>query len=78
MKNNGILEKLEELTIQKSPLSSRVPARQKKPSVTPYYRKPKFVKVRATEEPRRHKRQNNCSMTPENKVSNDVGKVNKS
>ncbi|EGG09247.1 uncharacterized protein MELLADRAFT_104429 [Melampsora larici-populina 98AG31] len=77
IKANGLLQKLEEMTLQKSPQSYRLPACQKKPSVTPYYRKPKFVRARTPEEPRRHRSQNNCSTTAENKDPKNVGKVSK-
>ncbi|KAH9820584.1 hypothetical protein DFH28DRAFT_952694 [Melampsora americana] len=72
----ALSEKLEEMEIQKSSHLSRLSTRQKRPSVTPYYRKPKFVRDRTPEAPRRHKRQKNSDMTAEIKdPKKEVGKA---
>ncbi|EGF98501.1 uncharacterized protein MELLADRAFT_113507 [Melampsora larici-populina 98AG31] len=67
-------EKLEEMEIQKHSLVSRVPTRQKKASVTPYYRKPKFAPARTPEPPRQHKRQRQSAVTVDLKELNKLGK----
>ncbi|EGF98490.1 uncharacterized protein MELLADRAFT_69288 [Melampsora larici-populina 98AG31] len=67
-------EKLKEMEIQKTSLVSRIPTREKKPSVTPYYRKPKFVRARAPEAPRQHKRQRQSAVTIDLKELNKLEK----
>ncbi|EGF98502.1 uncharacterized protein MELLADRAFT_113506 [Melampsora larici-populina 98AG31] len=66
-------EKLKEMEIQKTSLASRIPTREKKHSVTPYYRKPKFVRARAPEAPREHKRQRNPAVIVDLKELNKMG-----
>ncbi|KAH9812559.1 hypothetical protein DFH28DRAFT_978916 [Melampsora americana] len=72
---NDLLERLEAMTIQKSPQSSKISARQKKPTMTPYYRKPRFTQPRTPEIPRQHRRRRNPAMNGEIKEPSEVGKA---
>lgn len=67
-------EKLKGMDLRKTSLTSRIPTRQKKPSVTPYYRRPQFVRARTPEAPRQHKRQRQSAVIVDLKELQKVGK----